>query len=110
MVFIDIIYLYLMADYSKNIIFSIQKSNVQPRILPIVILYIIMSFSLNHFSQSNYNAFLLGFTIYSAYELTNYSIFKKWKPILVFIDSIWGGILLMLTAISTKHIYKTLKI
>ena len=38
------------------------------------------------------------------FETTNLAIFKKWDPIIGFIDTIWGGILFLLTT----YVYKTI--
>jgi len=35
------------------------------------------------------------------YETTTYSVFKKWSPILMIIDTLWGGILFSVTTIIT---------
>jgi len=43
-------------------------------------------------------AFFLGFLVYLIYETTNYAILKDWPLSLVWIDSLWGGILFMTVA------------
>jgi uncharacterized membrane protein len=47
--------------------------------------------------MDNYtDTFLLGFFTYAIYETTNYTIFDKWNPNVVVLDSLWGGVLLCL--------------
>jgi len=47
--------------------------------------------------MDNYtDTFLLGFFTYAIYETTNYTIFDKWNPHVVVLDSLWGGVLLCL--------------
>jgi uncharacterized membrane protein len=37
--------------------------------------------------------------INGVYETTNYAFFKNWSPLLVLLDTLWGGILLATTTI-----------
>ena len=47
--------------------------------------------------MNNYtDTFLLGFFTYAIYETTNYTVFDKWNPYVVVLDSLWGGVLLCL--------------
>ena len=47
--------------------------------------------------MDNYtDTFLLGFFTYAIYETTNYTVFDKWNPYVVVLDSLWGGVLLCL--------------
>ena len=43
------------------------------------------------------DAFLLGFTTYAIYDLTNYALLNKYSFKLGLMDSIWGGTLFALT-------------
>lgn len=51
-------------------------------------------------------AFFLGLCIYVVYEGTNLAIFKDWNWIAVGIDSVWGGILFLITTIVTVNCMK----
>ena len=55
-------------------------------------------------NRPTYDAFILGVVIYSVFDLTNHTIFKKWTGPLILIDSLWGGILLYITTVITKFI------
>ena len=50
--------------------------------------------------------FVLGFIIYGIYELTNHATIKNWPLFMVFIDTLWGGVLFALTTIITYHLVK----
>jgi uncharacterized membrane protein len=98
---IDSFYLNLMKGYFNNQIKTIQGTNVQMNFLAAIICYIFLIFGLNYFiikpKRSVSDAFLFGLVIYGVYETTNWTIFSKWSPISVIIDTLWGGILFALT-------------
>ena len=41
--------------------------------------------------------FLLGFLSYGIYDSVNYALFAKWEALTAIQDSIWGGLLFVLT-------------
>jgi uncharacterized membrane protein len=116
-IIIDIFYLMSVSKYFTN-----MTKNIRLRkdylLIPIFFIYIILFSTLHHFVLKNINfdkitnyayilpqllnAFFLGFSIYSIYELTNYALFKKWTFHMVLMDSIWGGILC--TIVSSMYI------
>lgn len=98
---IDSVYLYSMSGKFQKMIKNIQGSELKMNIIPTIICYIFLIFSLYYFivskKQKVLDAFLLGLGIYGVYETTNLAIFKKWDPIIGTVDTIWGGILFSLT-------------
>ena len=116
-IIIDIFYLMSVSKYFTN-----MTKNIRLRkdylLIPIFFIYIILFSTLHHFVLKNINfdkitnyayilpqllnAFFLGFSIYSIYELTNYALFKNWTFHMVIMDSIWGGILC--TIVSSMYI------
>ena len=52
------------------------------------------------------DAFLLGLFIYGIFEFTSGAIFKKWETLPLFVDTLWGGILYLLTYVIYKFFYK----
>jgi uncharacterized membrane protein len=98
---IDFFYLNLMKGYFNNQIKAIQGTNIQMNFLAAIICYIFLIFGLNYFiikpKRSVSDAFLFGVIIYGVYETTNWTLFSKWSPISVIIDTLWGGILFALT-------------
>ena len=110
LIIIDIGYLYLLSDYFSSVVRNIQGAGIKLRFIPVIFIYLIMSFAIHFFvlknNQPSYHAFILGVVIYSVFDLTNHSIFNNWTVPLIFIDSLWGGILLYITTIITKFINK----
>ena len=82
---------------------------IKLKILPAILCYVILIFSLNYFILNNnktiyqkiIDAFILGFVIYSVYDLTNYSTISNWSLNIVIIDSVWGGFLFAITTYLT---------
>lgn len=111
MIILDYFYLSITSNFYKNLIENIQKEKFEIKIFSTILVYIVLLFTVYFFvikdKKSPLYAFLLGFCIYAIYELTNYSIFKKWTLKAVLLDTFWGGILFFLTTIIT---YKLLKI
>ena len=52
------------------------------------------------------DAFLLGLFIYGIFEFTSGAIFKKWNILPLFVDTLWGGFLYLVTYIIYKLFYK----
>ena len=113
LIIIDIGYLYLLSDYFSSVVRSIQGSGITLRFVSVIFIYLILSFAIYYFILKNnrpsFDAFILGVIIYSIFDLTNHSIFKKWTVPLIVIDSLWGGILLYITTTITKSIGKMVK-
>lgn len=89
---------------------SIQRVVMQVRPEGAIACYLFLVLGLNYFiirqKKSILDAFLFGLVIYGVYECTGYTIFKKWNPYLVVIDTLWGGVLMALT---TMIVYSTHK-
>jgi uncharacterized membrane protein len=98
---IDFFYLNLMKNYFNKQIQAIQGTPIKMNLLAAVICYIFLIFGLNYFiikpKRSVSDAFLFGIVIYGVFETTNWTLFSKWKPFSVIIDTLWGGILFALT-------------
>jgi uncharacterized membrane protein len=48
-------------------------------------------------SRSTLESFLTGLCSYAIYDFTNLSVFKAYSPLFAFSDSLWGGILFLIT-------------
>lgn len=98
---IDSVFLYLMSGKFQKMIKNIQGSELKMSLLPTFLCYVFLILSLYYFivskKESLTSAFLLGLSIYGVFETTNLAIFKKWDPIIGLIDTVWGGILFLLT-------------
>ncbi len=101
-VIIDFIWIYFyMADKYKTIVFDIQKSPLNIKIIPALLTYVAMTLLLILFPNlDNKTAFLLGLLSYAIYDLTNLTIFDKFDAKIGLYDIIWGGILFL----SVNHI------
>ena len=125
---IDIFYLMGVSKY-----FTKMTKNIRLRkhylIIPIIFIYIILFASLYYFILKDINidiqfnntiykkvfkiilnAFILGFSIYSIYELTNYALFKNWTLHMVLLDSLWGGTLFSIVTFLYLCISQLLKV
>jgi uncharacterized membrane protein len=105
MLAIDGLYLQTMKTPFSEQIYKVQGSPLVLKILPTIICYMLLVFGLNYFiiskKQSVYDAFLLGIVIYGVYDATTYALITKWSPQLALIDTLWGGILMSITAYIT---------
>jgi uncharacterized membrane protein len=107
---LDSIYLSSLSFWFNDVVNSIQKSNIDLDYISAGLCYILIIFTLKYFAvNKNFTyieTFLLGFSIYGIFELTNKAIFKKWDWISVLIDTTWGGCLYLFSLI----IFNNLKI
>ena len=98
---IDYVYLHIISPYYKEMIFSIQKSEMKLQVLPALLCYALLIFGLNYFilkdNRSLMDAFLFGIVIYGVYDFTNLALLKNYSWTLGIIDTLWGGLLIMLT-------------
>jgi uncharacterized membrane protein len=105
MLALDGLYLQTMKNPFSDQLIKVQGSPLVLKILPTIICYMLLVFGLNYFiiskKQSVYDAFLLGIVIYGVYDATTYALITKWSPQLALIDTLWGGILMSITAYIT---------
>ena len=94
---LDIVFLTLMSKQFNILVRNIQGTPLKFRSLSALICYIFIITLVYYFivlKKASYTeAFLLGLCVYGIYETTNYALFNEWKPHIVVIDTIWGGIL-----------------
>jgi uncharacterized membrane protein len=110
MLVLDFTYLYLFRDFMLPLLKKVQKADVKINIMPAIACYLLMVTGLYYFILRKKapikDAILLGLLIYGVYETTNYAFFKDWSPLLVLVDTVWGGILFGTT---TFLYYKIIK-
>ena len=106
---LDFIYLNSVRKMMNDQIKMIQGNDVQMNLFAAVLCYISLVFGIYYFiikeKKSAFQAFLLGLVIYTVYEFTNWSLFTDWKPLTVLMDSLWGGVLFMLTTSIIYYVY-----
>jgi len=100
-ILIDSVYLYTISNKFIKMIENIQKEKIYVNIFGVLYCYIILILAFNYFvlhkKFNNMDTFLLGITIYGVYETTNYAFFKNWNISFVIMDTLWGGVLFLLT-------------
>lgn len=93
----------------ENNVSEIQKSPLVVNLKYGFITYIFLCLGLYYFvykrvNRSNWknelliNGFLFGIVIYGVFDFTNLSIFSRYRLDIALVDTIWGGILMALTA------------
>jgi len=105
MLFLDFFYLSAFSKFFNTLVKSIQGSTISFKPIGAILCYILLILGLNYFiidqKKSLLDAFLLGILIYGVYETTSYAILKKWNEKAVALDTLWGGILFVLTTKAT---------
>jgi len=107
---LDLTYLFVFKDFMISVISKVQKTELKVNIKSALACYIILVSGLYYFiikkKAPPKDAFLLGALINGVYETTNYAFFKEWSPLLVIMDTLWGGILLSTTTLLYYKITK----
>tara|TARA_B100001741_G_C16265739_1_gene465277 strand:+ start:34 stop:396 length:363 start_codon:yes stop_codon:yes gene_type:complete len=99
---IDIIWIKLfMGGHFQKLVKNIQGETMTVKNVPAFFAYLFLVIAFYYFiilqKKSYLDAFILGIVIYGVYEGTNFAIFKKWNWTTFFLDTLWGGILFVLT-------------
>jgi uncharacterized membrane protein len=103
---LDTLYFSMMYRYMNKTIEKLQRKPMMIRYSSALVCYLAMTVLFVYFivlqKRTIREAFFLGFLVYLIYETTNFAILKDWPLTLVWIDSIWGGILFMIVAFINK--------
>ena len=109
---LDGLYLALNQNYLESSISRIQNAPLQINWVGLILCYWILISGVYYFivrpNKSYLDAFLMGVFVMGVYETTNYATLTKWKPEMVVMDTLWGGILFALTAFFVKLSIKKL--
>lgn len=88
---------------------GIQKDEMKINLFGAIGSYLLLILVLYKFiiveRKSPSDAFLLGFCIYGIFDFTNIAIFKNYRLLPAFTDTLWGGVLFYIV---TKITYGTL--
>lgn len=107
---LDAIYFSITGSFFSSMIKSIQNQPLQIKPMSFVATYVLMLFGLYTLILSKkrppYDAFILGLLVYGVFELTNYTIFRKWSLFPVIFETLWGGILFFTTTWVTYFVAK----
>tara|TARA_X000000950_G_scaffold37328_1_gene39868 strand:- start:389 stop:772 length:384 start_codon:yes stop_codon:yes gene_type:complete len=98
---LDGTFIYFMKNRFVKQIEKITCKPIVIRFSSVVACYIILTIGVYYFviykNSSLVDSGLMGFMIYGIFETTNLAIFKDWNIVNAVIDSIWGGLLFVLT-------------
>ena len=99
---IDLPWLAVTSHYSKTMIRTIQKSELNVRFIPAAVVYIALAYLVTLPKNVN-NAFLLGVSTYAVYDFTNYATLNDYSLEFALLDSLWGGILFVILHLIIKE-------
>ena len=106
MLLLDFVYLSTTGWFFSNMIKKIQGTQIKLNISGLIITYLVIFMCYYYFiikkNGSTFDAFMLGFTTYGIYEMTNFTIIDNWNWKAVILDTLWGGILFGSTRYLTK--------
>lgn len=106
--FFDYLFLSFFGPKFILMVQNIQNKRVTLNYFTMFITYLIMTFQLYYFiihkKNTIFDAFLLGFTTYAIFDLTNLSLFKNYSYSIAIIDMLWGATLYSLTTYFTRFI------
>ena len=101
LVLLDMVFLNYSTPIFNKMVKDMQGSDINPKKITLPLIYIVVISQLYYFiiskDASIFDAFLLGLTTYGIFDLTNYTIFKKYSFKVALIDILWGGTLYALT-------------
>lgn len=106
---LDIVYLFLMKGITVPLIRGIQGSDLKLNITSAVACYLLLGVGIYTFlireKRTPRYAFLLGLFVYGVYETTTKAVLKKWPWFIVFVDTLWGGILFASTTYIMRRMF-----
>jgi uncharacterized membrane protein len=104
---LDFVWLTYRQSYHNKLFESIQKSPLQLRILPAIVVYTMIPiatfFYASKEAKSGFEAFsrgaLVGFFLYGFYDATNYATLTNWTLQMAISDTLWGTFLCAIVAV-----------
>ena len=112
MLLLDISFIqFNLAFFSKQIE-DVQGRPPKLKMSGAILCYISMIFALYWFiirrDAPIIDAFILGASLNAVYEFTNYTFFNNWRPEIVVMDILWGGVLFSTTTYLTNLSYDSI--
>jgi uncharacterized membrane protein len=105
MLLLDSIYLSTFSQFFNDVVQKVQGSRIKFKFSGAALCYMFLIGGLHYFIISRHksikDAFILGMVIYGVYETTTYTLFEKWSPWAMLLDTLWGGILFAMTTAFT---------
>jgi len=104
---LDFVWLTYRQSYHNKLFESIQKSPLQARILPAIIVYIMIPFATFFYaskeakslSEALFRGAIVGFFLYGFYDATNYATLTNWTFQMAISDTLWGTFLCAVVAV-----------
>lgn len=93
---IDLFWLGTGGIFGRKMIERIQGSPIEFRYLSAIAVYILLAYMLLE-TKTYKQAFMYGICIYGVYEFTNLAVFTNYDLKFAIADTLWGGILLMVS-------------
>ena len=111
---IDLVYLSTIgAKPFVKMVSKIQNKPVKVNLFSAGFTYILLIAALYFFIIKNnlgyLDAFVLGFIIYGVFDFTNMALFSKYDLMIGIQDTVWGGILFVISLFIYKKILDALK-
>ena len=107
LLFVDSIYLYGLKNIHNKVVKGIQNTNLQLRLLPGSIFYLLAPLSyvlfvdkLSNKNETNilkYGA-LMGLLMYGTFDATNAALFERYPYWYAFMDTLWGMFAIMMAS------------
>ena len=104
---IDYVYLSnIAAKPFMNMVEKIQKEKAIVKYSSAAFTYALLILAIYKFTPNlNYlDTFILGFIIYGVFDFTNMALFNKYDLKIAIQDTVWGGILFVLTKFTYNNI------
>jgi len=106
---LDGAFIFLNKQTFQHQVIDVQRVALIPNYLGVVMAYVVLLFGFYYFilrtNRPFWEAALLGGLVNGVFELTNYSLFKKWKLSTVLLDTVWGAVLWGSTAYITYRFF-----
>jgi uncharacterized membrane protein len=93
---VDLVWLATGGIYGRHLIESIQGSPIEVRFVSALLVYLFLAYMLLQ-TTSSLQAFIYGVCIYGVYDFTNHAVFSKYDWKFAIADTLWGGVLFVLT-------------
>ena len=92
----DAPWLWLTSDWCQKMFKNVQGgAPLQVRLEAGIPVYLALGY-LIQLARSLEESFLIGLSVYTVYEFTNYAALSKYDPLFAVADSLWGGVLFVL--------------
>ena len=96
----DAMWLTHRYNYHNALFQSVQKSKLEVRIVPAIMIYILLPYAVyiwavqgkQSIMHAASNGALVGLIMYGFYDLTNYATFTNWTLEMALTDTLWGVI------------------